>query len=48
MASAREDVTKLMSIGVAPPDPNVDQVQVAALTMVAAAVMNSPDAYTLR
>jgi hypothetical protein len=33
---------------VAPAHANVDEVQVAALTMVAAAVMNSPDAYTLR
>ena len=48
MATAREDVKKLMSIGVAPADTTLDQPQVAALTMVAAAVMNSPDAYTLR
>jgi uncharacterized protein DUF1553/concanavalin A-like lectin/glucanase superfamily protein len=48
MSGATEDVHKLMSIGVAPADPAMDQTQVAALTMVAAAVMNSPDAYTLR
>ncbi len=48
MAGAREDVAKLMKIGVAPAKENLDPVQVAALTMVAAAVMNSPDAYTLR
>jgi hypothetical protein len=48
MAGARDDVQKLMSIGVAPADTTLDQPQVAALTMVAAAVMNSPDAYTLR
>jgi hypothetical protein len=48
MTTAHEDVAKLMSIGVAPADATLDQTQVAALTMVAAAVMNSPDAYTLR
>jgi len=47
-ARARDDVKKLLSIGVAPADTTLDQTQVAALTMVAAAVMNSPDAYTLR
>ena len=44
----QSDVKKLMNIGVAPADATLDQTQVAALTMVAAAVMNSPDAYTLR
>ena len=48
MARSQDDVKKLMSIGVAPADGTLDQTQVAALTMVAAAVMNSPDAYTLR
>ena len=48
MTDARDDVAKLMDIGVAPADTTLDQTQVAALTMVAAAVMNSPDAYTLR
>jgi hypothetical protein len=48
MSGAPEDVRKLMSIGVAPASVGLDQTQVAALTMVAAAVMNSPDACTLR
>jgi hypothetical protein len=48
MTEAPEDASKLMSIGVAPVDKTLDQAQLAALTMVAAAVMNSPDAYTLR
>lgn len=48
MTEAPEEVQKLMSIGVAPADRTLDQTRVAALTMVAAAVMNSPDAYTLR
>jgi hypothetical protein len=48
MRTAHDDVAKLMSIGIAPADASLDRTQVAALTMVAAAVMNSPDAYTLR
>lgn len=48
LSNAREDVDKLMAIGVAPVDPQIDKVQLASLTMVAAAAMNSPDAYTLR
>jgi hypothetical protein len=41
-------VKKLLAIGVAPADPKVDPVQLAAMTMVTATVMNTPDAYTLR
>jgi hypothetical protein len=48
LSSAKEDLDKLMAIGVAPPDPQIDRVRLASLTMVAAAAMNSPDAYTLR
>ncbi len=48
MRESRDDVRKLMQIGVAPADDTLNQTEVAALTMVAAAVMNSPDAYTLR
>jgi hypothetical protein len=48
LSSANEDVDKLLGIGVAPADPQIDRVQLASLTMVAAAAMNSPDAYTLR
>jgi hypothetical protein len=48
MSAAPGEVRKLMNIGVAPAKTTLDQTQVAALTMVAAAVMNSPDAYTLR
>jgi hypothetical protein len=33
---------------VAPVDPGVNTVQLAAMTNVAALVMNSPDAYTVR
>ena len=48
MRDANGDVKALMTIGVAPADTTLDQSEVAALTMVAAAVMNSPDANTLR
>ena len=40
--------TALVTVGVTPPDPSVEQGQLAALTTVAAVVMNTPDAYTLR
>ncbi|MEO8313223.1 MAG: DUF1553 domain-containing protein [Pseudomonadota bacterium] len=39
---------KLLQHGVAPINPGIDRTQLAALTMVAAVVMNSPDAYMLR
>ena len=48
LTGASDDVKQLMSIGVTPADTTLDPPQVAALTMIAAAVMNSPDAYTLR
>ncbi len=48
MRGAHDDVRQLMSIGVAPADATLNETEVAALTMVAAAAMNSPDAYTLR
>jgi len=37
-----------MAIGVAPADPALDPLKVAAMTVVTAGVMNTPDAYTLR
>jgi hypothetical protein len=48
LARATDDVDRLLSIGVAPADPRFDRIGLASLTMVAAATMNSPDAYTLR
>jgi hypothetical protein len=48
MQESPEEVTKLLSVGSAPADPAVDPVQLAALTVVTASVMNTPDAYTLR
>ena len=47
-AAAPEKATALLSTGVAPVDPGVNTVQLAAMTNVAALVMNSPDAYTVR
>jgi hypothetical protein len=48
MQSHPDEVKKLLAIGVAPADPGVDPVKLAALTVVTAGVMNTPDAYTLR
>jgi hypothetical protein len=39
---------RLLDVGVTPPDPDVDAVSLAALTNLAALVMNSPDAYSIR
>jgi hypothetical protein len=46
-AAHPDDARKLTAIGVAPVDPSVDRIQLAALSEVAAAVLNSPDAYSL-
>jgi len=40
--------SELLHIGVAPIDAQLDPVQLAALTSVTAAVMNTPDAYSIR
>src|SRR5215475_7269093 len=48
MKESPDEVKRLLAIGVAPADPKVDPVQLAAMTMVTATVMNTPDAYTLR
>jgi hypothetical protein len=48
MQKSPDEVKKLVAIGVSPADPKVDPVQLAAMTMVTATVMNTPDAYTLR
>jgi hypothetical protein len=39
---------KLLALGRAKSDPRDDKTQLAAMTMVTAAAMNTPDAYTLR
>jgi Protein of unknown function (DUF1553)/Protein of unknown function (DUF1549)/Concanavalin A-like lectin/glucanases superfamily/Planctomycete cytochrome C len=38
----------LLGVGVSKPDPALDRASLAAMTNVAALVMNSPDAYTVR
>jgi hypothetical protein len=43
-----EEAKKLLAIGVAPADPTIDPAQLAAMTVLTAGVMNTPDAYTLR
>jgi hypothetical protein len=48
MRESPDEVKKLIAIGAAPPDPAVDPVALAALTVVTASVMNTPDAYTVR
>ncbi len=48
MRESPEEVEKLLAIGLAPVDPAVDRAELAALTVVAASVMNTPDAYTVR
>ena len=39
---------KILAVGVARTDASVDPLQLAAMTQLTAAVMNTPDAYTLR
>jgi hypothetical protein len=48
MREAPDDAKKLIAVGLAAADPEVDPVGLAALTVVTAGVMNTPDAYTLR
>ena len=48
MQKSPDEVKKLIAIGAAPADPAVDPVELAALTVVTAGVMNTPDAYTVR
>ena len=44
----KDAVDKLLANGVAPVNASLDRTRLAAMTMVTAAVMNSPSAYTLR
>jgi len=48
MQQKPDEAKKLLAIGVAPADPSVDANQLAAMTVLTAGVMNTPDAYTLR
>jgi hypothetical protein len=47
-AKAPDEVSKMLTIGNAPVDASLDRVKLTAMTVVAAGVMNSPAAYTLR
>jgi hypothetical protein len=48
MEQKPDEAKKLLAIGVSPVDPSVDPNQLAAMTVLTASVMNTPDAYTLR
>ena len=48
LQSKPDEAKKLLAIGVTPADPAVDPNQLAAMTVLTASVMNTPDAYTLR
>jgi hypothetical protein len=48
MQASPDKPKKLLAIGVAPVDPAVDPAKLAAMTVLTAGVMNTPDAYTLR
>ena len=41
-------IASVLDVGVVPADAALDRTTLAALTNVAALVMNSPDAYTVR
>jgi hypothetical protein len=43
----KKKAAEVVHIGVTPVDDSVDVVKLAALTNVAAAVMNTPDAYSI-
>jgi hypothetical protein len=48
LAASDAKVAALLNVGVVPADAGLDRVSLAAMTSVAALVMNSPDAYTVR
>jgi len=47
-ANDEAKAASVLDVGVVPPDPALDRPALAAMTNVAALVMNSPDAYTVR
>jgi hypothetical protein len=47
-AASEAKAASLLDVGVVPADPTLDRATLAALANVAAVVMNSPDAYTVR
>ena len=48
LAANETKVAGLLAVGVVKPDPELDRLSLAAMTNVAALVMSSPDAYTVR
>jgi len=48
LAKDKDATDKLLANGVAPVDASLDRTRLAAMTLTAATVMNSPSAYTLR
>jgi hypothetical protein len=48
MQAAPAKVDQLLDIGVSPVKGDLDRAEIAAMTLVTAGVMNTPDAYTLR
>jgi hypothetical protein len=47
LAAEPDKASKIVHVGVEPVDTTVNEVQMAALTNVTAAVMNTPDAYSI-
>ena len=47
-ANNEAKAASVLDVGVVPADPALDRATLAAMTNVAALVMNSPDAYTVR
>jgi hypothetical protein len=48
LSASPQDAEAILKVGVSASDPGVDRITLAAMTLVAAATMNSPDAYSLR
>jgi hypothetical protein len=48
LAANEAKAAELLNVGVVPADPDLDRASLAAMTNVAALVMSSPDAYTVR
>jgi hypothetical protein len=47
-AADQDKAKELLALGVTPVDPKANLVELAAMTRLAALVMNAPDAYTIR
>ena len=47
LSASPQDADAIVKVGITTSDPRVDRVTLAAMTLVAAVIMNSPDAYSL-